>query len=152
MQRARHGMRPFEESVIYVTQSRHQNSPSITAREMNMSRLRVKRIYEAPVKGDGTRLLVDRLWPRGLTKEAAEIDYWAKDIAPSNELRQWYAHDPAKWNEFRDRYFAELAQNQTGVAALRAHLGKGVNTLLYQSKEEEINNAVALKEYLEGLA
>jgi uncharacterized protein YeaO (DUF488 family) len=117
---------------------------------MNMSRLRVKRIYEAPAKSDGTRLLVDRLWPRGLTKEAAEIDYWAKDIAPSNELRQWYAHDPARWGEFRDRYFAELTQNQTGVAALRAHLGKGVNTLLYQSKEGEINNAVALKEYLEG--
>jgi uncharacterized protein YeaO (DUF488 family) len=142
----------LEESVIYVTQSRHQNSPPITAREMNMSKLRIKRIYEAPAKSDGTRLLVDRLWPRGLTREAAEIDYWAQEVAPSSELRQWYAHDPAKWGEFRDRYFAELAQNEAGVAALRAHFGKGVNTLLYQSKEENINNAVALKEYLEGRA
>ena len=115
-----------------------------------MAKLRIKRIYEAPAKSDGTRILVDRLWPRGLSKAIAEIDYWAKDVAPSNELRQWYAHDPAKWRQFRERYFAELTQNEAGLAQLRAHLGKGVTTLLYQSKEEKINNAAALKEYLEG--
>lgn len=114
-----------------------------------MLKLRIKRIYEAADKSDGRRILVDRLWPRGLTKEAAGIDYWAKAVAPSNELRQWYGHDPAKWAQFRRRYFAELAGNGDAVQELRAQLGKGVNTLLYQSKEEEINNAQALKEYLE---
>jgi uncharacterized protein YeaO (DUF488 family) len=117
-----------------------------------MLKLRIKRIYAAPAKGDGRRILVDRLWPRGLTKEAAEIDHWAKAVAPSNELRQWYGHDPAKWEEFRRRYFAELAGNQAAVLELRAQLGRGVTTLLYQSKEEEINNAQALKEYLEQQA
>jgi uncharacterized protein YeaO (DUF488 family) len=116
-----------------------------------MSNLRIKRIYAAPAKGDGRRILVDRLWPRGLTKEAAAVDHWAKAVAPSNELRQWYGHDPAKWAEFRRRYFAELAGNGEAVDALRAQLGEGVNTLLFQSKEEEINNARALKEYLEQL-
>jgi len=116
-----------------------------------MSKLRIKRIYAAPAKSDGRRILVDRLWPRGLTKEAAQIDHWAKAVAPSNELRQWYGHDPAKWGEFRRRYFAELGGNEAAVQELRAQLGKGVNTLLYQSKEEEINNAQALKEYLEQL-
>jgi len=116
---------------------------------MSKPALRVKRIYEPAERADGTRILVDRLWPRGLTKEAAAIDHWAKAVAPSNELRTWYAHDPAKWPEFRRRYNAELAANPAALAELRSHLGSGPATLLYQSKEAEINNAVALREYLE---
>jgi uncharacterized protein YeaO (DUF488 family) len=117
---------------------------------MSKPALRVKRIYEPAERADGTRILVDRLWPRGLTKEAAAIDYWAKAVAPSNELRKWYAHDPAKWAEFRRRYGAELAANPDALADLRSQLGSGPATLLYQSKEPEINNAVALREYLES--
>ena len=115
-----------------------------------MAGLRVKRIYAPPAAADGKRILVDRLWPRGLTKEAARIDHWAKAIAPSNELRQWYAHDPAKWGEFQRRYRKELDALPDEVAALRAQIGKGTATLLYQSKEEALNNAVALQAYLEG--
>lgn len=117
-----------------------------------MARLRIKRVYDAPAKADGKRVLVDRLWPRGMTKEAAQIDHWAKDIAPSNDLRQWYGHDPEKWPDFRKRYFAELDANAEGVAALRQELGGGTATLLFQSKELEINNAVALLDYLDGKA
>jgi uncharacterized protein YeaO (DUF488 family) len=111
--------------------------------------VRVKRVYERPVPSDGTRILVDRLWPRGLSKATAHIDYWAKAIAPSTDLRLWYRHDPAKWKEFRRRYFAELKANPVGMAELRRHLGKGSVTLLYSSKEERLNNATALQEYLE---
>lgn len=110
--------------------------------------IRTKRIYEPPARGDGRRILVDRLWPRGLSKTAARIDYWAKDIAPSTRLRQWYGHDPAKWKEFRRRYFAELDANPQGLAELRRHLGRGTVTLLFSSREERLNNAMALREYL----
>lgn len=110
--------------------------------------IRTKRIYEPPARGDGRRILVDRLWPRGLSKTAARIDYWAKDVAPSTRLRQWYGHDPAKWKEFRRRYFAELDANPQGLAELRRHLGRGTVTLLFSSREERLNNAMALREYL----
>ena len=81
-------------------------------------KLRTKRIYEDPAKSDGRRILVDRLWPRGVSKEKAKIEYWAKEISPSNELRRWYQHDPDKWPEFRRRYFKELSQNPDGVTEL----------------------------------
>ncbi len=110
--------------------------------------VRAKRIYEGPASSDGRRVLIDRLWPRGVSKEAAQIDYWAKSVAPSHELRRWYRHDPAKWTEFRDRYFAELDSNPEGVAELRAQLGAGPATLIFSSKEESLNNASALREYL----
>lgn len=110
--------------------------------------IRTKRIYEPPSRGDGRRILVDRLWPRGLSKTAARIDYWAKAIAPSTRLRRWYGHDPAKWKEFRRRYFAELDANPQGLAELRRHLGRGTVTLLFSSREERLNNAMALREYL----
>jgi uncharacterized protein YeaO (DUF488 family) len=93
-------------------------------------------------------MLVDRLWPRGLSKAAAQIVYWAKAVAPSTALRRWYGHDPAKWKEFRRRYFAELDSNAGGVADLRRHLGTGQVTFLYSSREERLNNATALREYL----
>jgi uncharacterized protein YeaO (DUF488 family) len=113
-------------------------------------RIRTKRIYEPAARTDGRRILIDRLWPRGVSKEAARIDYWARPVAPSDELRRWYRHDPAKWAEFRRRYFAELDANHDGIEALRDQLGKGTATLIFGSKEEELNNATALKEYLEG--
>ncbi len=112
--------------------------------------LRTKRIYQEPDRSDGRRILVDRLWPRGVSKEAAQIDFWAKAVAPSNELRRWYRHDASKWQEFRDRYFAELDSNPEGVAELRSQLGSGAATLLFSSKEERLNNASALREYLES--
>ncbi len=111
-------------------------------------RIRIKRIYDEATQADGTRILVDRLWPRGIKKEAARIVFWAKDVAPSNELRRWYNHEPPKWSEFKNRYFAELDANPQGVAALRAHLSEEV-TFLFSSKELKLNNAEALREYLE---
>jgi uncharacterized protein YeaO (DUF488 family) len=117
-----------------------------------MAKLRIQRIYEAPADAGGKRILVDRLWPRGMTREAAKIDAWVKDIAPSNLLRQWYSHEEKKWPEFRKRYFAELDANPQAVAGLRKEIGRGPATLLFQSKEAKLNNAAALKEYLDGLA
>ncbi len=113
--------------------------------------LRTKRVYEKPAKTDGRRILIDRLWPRGLTVEAAAVDYWAKVVAPSNELRRWYRHDPARWDEFRRRYFAELDANPDGIAELRANLGRGTVTIVFGSKEERLNNATALRGYLETI-
>ena len=111
-------------------------------------RVRTKRVYERPERADGRRILVDRLWPRGLSKAAARIDYWAKTVAPSTRLRHWYRHDATKWREFRRRYFAELKANPAGLSELRRQLGKGTVTLLYSSKEERLNNATALREFL----
>lgn len=114
-------------------------------------RIRTKRVYEPQASSDGRRILVDRLWPRGVAKAAAGIHFWAKAVAPSHELRRWYQHAPAKWPEFRRRYFAELDANPAGVAELRDHLGRGVVTLLFGSKEMMLNNATALAEYLGAL-
>ncbi len=113
-------------------------------------KLRTKRVYEKPAVADGRRILIDRLWPRGVSREAAAIDFWAKAIAPSHELRRWYGHDPAKWEEFRRRYFAELDRNPDGVTELRASLGRGAVTLVFASKEELLNNAAALRQDLES--
>ena len=110
--------------------------------------LRTKRVYDNPDPSDGRRILIDRLWPRGLAKTVAKVDYWAKTLAPSNALRRWYRHEPAKWHEFRRRYFAELDANPEGLAELRSHLGRGVVTVLFGSKEAHYNNATALCEYL----
>jgi uncharacterized protein YeaO (DUF488 family) len=113
-------------------------------------KLQTKRAYDVPEKTDGTRILVDRLWPRGLSRDKAAIDVWLKEAAPSTELRQWYAHQPEKWPEFRRRYFAELDRNPEAVAELRKALGKGMATLLYAAKDTERNNAQALLEYLKS--
>ena len=110
----------------------------------------IKRVYDPPDAGDGRRILVDRLWPRGLSKEKARIDYWAREIAPANALRHWYGHDPDKWQEFKSRYFAELDANPDGFAELRRHIGDGPVTFVFASKEQKLNNAFALKEYLES--
>lgn len=113
-------------------------------------KISVKRVYEKPHPDDGVRILVDRLWPRGLSKEKAGVDVWLKTIAPSNDLRNWYQHDPEKWAEFKKRYFAELDANQDAVNELIGYVKKGKVTFLYSSKEPAINNAVALNEYIGG--
>jgi uncharacterized protein YeaO (DUF488 family) len=115
---------------------------------MTADRIRTKRVYDPPEKSDGYRVLVDRLWPRGISREKARVDEWLKEIAPSSELRNWYGHDPEKWKEFKSRYFRELGRNRPAVGALRKQVKKGKTTLLYASREREINNAAALKEYL----
>lgn len=112
-------------------------------------RLRTKRVYEPAEKRDGRRILVDRLWPRGLSRDKAQIDFWARDCAPSTALRRWYAHDHDKWPEFRRRYFAELDEQKDAVNELRSQLGRGTTTLLFSSKEPRFNNAEALRSYLE---
>lgn len=115
-----------------------------------MGRIQLKRVYDPASPDDGLRVLVDRLWPRGLKKDAARIDTWAKDIAPSTELRQWFGHDPARWAQFRERYQAELAANEEQVTTLRAAVKKAKRvTLLFGAKDEEHNNAVVLREALE---
>ena len=113
--------------------------------------IKLKRAYDPPEKSDGVRVLVDRLWPRGISKSASQIDLWLKDIAPSDALRKWFGHDPAKWNEFRKRYAAELTKHSESLARLKQFAGKGSVTLVYGAKEERYNNAVALKEYLESI-
>jgi uncharacterized protein YeaO (DUF488 family) len=112
-------------------------------------KVHIRRVYAQPDKSDGTRILVDRLWPRGLTKEKAAVDLWLKEIAPSTELRKWFGHEPAKWSEFKKRYLRELAGNQTPVLLLKEQLKKGGVTLVYGAKDEEYNDAVVLKEYLQ---
>ncbi len=113
--------------------------------------IKIKRAYEKPSNADGYRILVDRLWPRGISKEKAKIDFWPKELSPSTELRQWYGHDPKKWSEFKSRYFAELESNPELVNELLEYVRKGVVTFVYSSKEQRLNNAVALKEYVESL-
>lgn len=109
----------------------------------------LKRVYEPPSQEDGLRVLVDRLWPRALKREAAKIDVWLKDIAPGTALRQWFGHDPERWTEFERRYRRELAERPEGVAALRALIKANKRvTLLFAAKDSDHNNAVALKNFL----
>lgn len=111
--------------------------------------IQVKRAYEPPSKGDGERFLVERLWPRGVKKENLHVEAWLKDVAPSSELRQWFQHDPAKWNEFRRRYFRELEKHAAAWQPLLARARRGRVTLVYSAHDTEHNNAIALKEFLE---
>ncbi|UFS69513.1 DUF488 domain-containing protein [Geomonas sp. RF6] len=111
--------------------------------------VKIKRVYDAPEEGDGRRVLVDRLWPRGLTKEKGAVDLWAKEIAPSDELRRWFGHDREKWREFKARYRGELEGQGDLVRELRGMARQGTVTLLYAARDEEHNNAVVLKEILE---
>jgi len=113
-------------------------------------KLGLKRAYESPLPLDGVRILVDRLWPRGLSKTDARIDFWVKEIAPSNALRHWYQHELEKWPEFRRKYMEELRNNDAAIQELIAKIEAGNATLLFGSKERNYNNAVVLKEYLES--
>ena len=112
--------------------------------------VQIKRVYEEPSPSDGCRILIDRLWPRGLTKQKARVDLWLKAIAPSTELRTWFGHDPNKWADFKTRYQAELQKNESSLSQLRELLAVGKVTLLYAARDEEHNDAVVLKEYLEN--
>ncbi|PDT34804.1 hypothetical protein CO671_19035 [Rhizobium sp. M10] len=111
--------------------------------------LRSKRIYEPKDEKDGLRILVDRLWPRGLKKQEAAVDIWLKDIAPSPALRRWFGHDPAKWTEFQGRYREELDKNSPVVEELRRHIGQSDATLLYAAKDEDHNHAIVLQRFVD---
>lgn len=114
---------------------------------------RTKRVYEPPTPDDGCRILVERLWPRGVTKDRAAIELWLKDISPSPQLRQWFGHDPAKWPEFQQRYRQELEQQPAAVDLLREKERRdGTVTLVYAARDEQRNSAVLLKAFLEGAA
>src|SRR5690554_3518211 len=114
-----------------------------------MERIKIKRIYDTIEQNDGIRILVDRLWPRGINKSAVHIDLWLKDIAPSNELRKFFSHDRSKWTEFKHRYKEELKDKKSFLDRINNELSKGDITLLYGAKDTECNNAIVLKEYLE---
>jgi uncharacterized protein YeaO (DUF488 family) len=111
--------------------------------------IKIKRIYDPISDSDGIRVLVDRLWPRGLTKREARVGLWARDLAPSDELRRWYRHDPESWAEFQERYFGELDRNPDAIQELLSAIPHSAVTFLFSSRETEFNNAVALKNYLE---
>ena len=111
-------------------------------------RIKVKRVYDKAESGDGYRILVDRLWPRGLTKDGAKVDLWLQDIAPSTELRMWFAHDSKKWGGFKKRYMSELKDKTALVERIRLHAKKGIVTLLFGASEERYNNAIVVKEFL----
>ncbi|TVM19266.1 hypothetical protein DPQ33_02590 [Oceanidesulfovibrio indonesiensis] len=115
-----------------------------------MATVNIRRVYEDPQPDDGVRVLVDRVWPRGLTKDRVQADKWMKDIAPSSKLRKWFGHDPEKWDEFRERYFLELDDKPELVEELRKMLRSSTVTLLYSAKDVDYNQAVALREYLEN--
>ena len=112
----------------------------------------VRRVYEPPAASDGLRVLIDRLWPRGLSRAAACVDMWAKDLSPSTTLRQWYGHDPQKWPEFKRRYREELVAKADALADLATQARRRKVTLLFGSKEPRLNNAWALKEFLQPRA
>ena len=112
--------------------------------------IRLKRAYEEPSKDDGTRVLVERLWPRGVSKEKAAIDLWLKEVAPSPELRKWYAHDPDRWEQFRRRYRAELDDKGELLDDLRRRLQQGPVTFVFAARDQEHNSAVLLSDYLES--
>ncbi|SDK19024.1 Uncharacterized conserved protein YeaO, DUF488 family [Methylophilus rhizosphaerae] len=109
-----------------------------------------KRVYESPASTDGRRVLVDRIWPRGITKEQAKLDLWLKEVAPSTALRKWFGHDPAKWEEFRTKYRAELGDNPA-VATLKELVDKSKVTLVYAAKDEKHNHVIVLREYIAGI-
>jgi uncharacterized protein YeaO (DUF488 family) len=110
----------------------------------------LKSVYAEAEQRDGLRVLVDRLWPRGMSRERLQLDAWVKELAPSAGLRRWFGHDPAKWEEFRQRYFGELAGQEAAVAALVEKIGDRQVTLLFSAKDHQHNNAVALRDYLKG--
>lgn len=114
--------------------------------------IRLKRAYDPASRGDGTRFLVERLWPRGVAKAALQLDAWLKDAGPSTELRKWFSHDPAKWDEFRRRYFGELDARPEAWRPIVSTARRGTVTLIYSSHDTQHNNAVALLEYLRAHA
>ena len=118
------------------------------AKRIPSENVRLKRAYEPASSSDGMRVLVDRLWPRGVKKADAKIDEWMKDIAPSSELRKWFGHDPARWPEFRKRYAAEIKEHPEQLQRLRALAREGALTLVFSASDEEHNNAVVLRDMI----
>jgi uncharacterized protein YeaO (DUF488 family) len=116
--------------------------------KVSKERVRIKRAYEAPSVDDGTRVLIDRLWPRGIGKAEAAVDHWMKEIAPSTELRTWFGHDPARWKEFQRRYRSELMEHRDAFDRLRDLTRRGVVTLVYAARDEAHNDAVVLRDLL----
>jgi len=110
----------------------------------------IKRVYEKASPKDGVRILVDRLWPRGLSKENAKVGLWVKEVAPSNELRRWFGHDAAKWQQFQERYRTELKEHRHDLDQIKKKIQEGTVTLLYAARDVEHNNAIVLKKVLEG--
>ncbi|HEY9342716.1 MAG TPA: DUF488 domain-containing protein [Hanamia sp.] len=110
---------------------------------------KIKRVYEKPAKEDGFRILADRLWPRGLTKEKASVDLWLKEIAPTTELRKWFGHDPEKWNEFKKKYVAELKKNKETVSILKEKIKEGTVTILYGARDQVHNEALVILDFLD---
>lgn len=117
---------------------------------MDSDRIRIKRVYEPASSDDGFRVLVDRVWPRGITKQRAAVDLWLKDVAPSTDLRTWFGHEPARWDEFRRRYGAELGNAEHLLDELRARAAKAPLTLVYSARDTMHNQAVVLKQVLEA--
>ena len=114
--------------------------------------IKIKRIYDQPAKDDGFRILVDRLWPRGISKEKVKVDLWLREIAPSNDLRKWFSHDPKKWEDFKIRYERELKGKQELLHKIKeAEKEKGIVTILYSARDEEHNNAVVLNAILKNM-
>ena len=139
------GTRPRANAVL----CRHPRSRVASAMAQQMQ-IKLKRAYDEPAGGDGYRVLVDRVWPRGVKKDALQLDATMKELAPSTALRKWFNHEPAKWDAFRKRYFAELNDQPAAVEKLRQKARKGIVTLVYAAKDEQHNNAVALREQLIG--
>ena len=132
-----------------MTISGQRSSQATKAESRRNMNIKIKRVYEQPDKDDGVRILVDRLWPRGLTKEKAAVDLWLKEIAPSTELRKWFGHDPDKWKSFRGRYETEIRHNDDLIKVLKEK-AKGRNvTLVYGARDEKHNEALVLKQFLE---
>jgi len=119
-----------------------------TERRSLTERIQTKRVYESPNVADGYRILVDRVWPRGMTKERVRVSLWLKSIAPSAELRTWFNHDPSRWKDFKKRYYVELGEHPDGVKELCDAIARGTITLIYSAKDHKHNQAIALREYL----
>lgn len=139
-----------ERTPIAICQARtivHRGEAQVST-AITQKSIRLKRAYEPASRDDGVRILVDRLWPRGLRKADAAFDMWMKEIAPSAELRRWFAHDPARWQEFQRRYRAELAQHQTEIAQLRDLARRGPITLIFAARDQNHNEAIVLRDYL----
>lgn len=130
---------------------RPYSSPACFAHELETADVRIKRVYDPPEPEDGWRVLVDRLWPRGLTKRRAALDAWAKELSPSAALRKWFGHDPRRMTRFAARYRAELQEHETQLHALRARAVRERVTLLYAARDPKINHAAVLRELILGL-
>lgn len=131
-----------------ISGQRSSQATKAESKQENMN-IKIKRVYEQPDKEDGERILVDRLWPRGLTKEKAGVDLWLKEVAPSTELRKWFDHDPEKWKSFRGRYETEIRHKDDLIRVLKQKATEGRITLLYGARDEKHNEARVLKEFLE---